>query len=227
MPSPARRKTKYVLVAAVVAALSAAGVTTANAADRSAQPPQPVLSKPAARLVLGGGGTTEFRSCTDRRTASFRAQANCPSPRIPRAANDPLAQQVLDQINQARAEQSLPPYALSAGLGAAARLHTVLMADGCGLSHRCPGEAGLSERITAQGVQWTAVGENVGYGGPVANTDAAIVGMARRLTTSMLTETPPDDGHRRNLLSSRFRNVGISLHRDLRGTVWMTQDFSN
>jgi uncharacterized protein YkwD len=176
--------------------------------------------------VLGGSAATELRLCPSNRTASFRTQASCASPRVPRAANDPLAQQVLDQINQARAAQGLGPYGLSAGLGAAARLHTALMASGCGLSHRCPGEAGLGDRISAQGVQWTGVGENVGYGGPVGDAEAAIVAMARRLTTSMLNETPPDDGHRRNLLSAKFRYVGISLHRDVRGTVWMTQDFS-
>jgi len=101
------------------------------------------------------------------------------------------------------------------------------MAGGCGLSHQCPGEPDLGARETAAGVHWTAAGENIGEGGPVANTTAAIAQMAVGLTQSMLNEKPPDDGHRRNILSSSFTHIGIAVFRDSRGTVWLTQDFSN
>jgi uncharacterized protein YkwD len=101
------------------------------------------------------------------------------------------------------------------------------MADGCGLSHQCPGEAPLGDRETAAGVDWTSAGENIGEGGPVADTDAAIAQMAVGLTQSMLNEQPPDDGHRLNILSSSFTHIGIAVYRDSSGTVWLTQDFSN
>jgi uncharacterized protein YkwD len=101
------------------------------------------------------------------------------------------------------------------------------MAGGCGLSHQCPGEPPLGDRETAAGVHWTAAGENIGEGGPVADTPAAIAQMAAGLTRSMLDEKPPDDGHRLNILSSAFNHAGISVFRDSSGTVWMTQDFSN
>src|ERR1039457_5788467 len=101
------------------------------------------------------------------------------------------------------------------------------MADGCGLSHQCPGEPALGDRETAAGVAWTAAGENIGEGGPVADPPAAIAQMAVGLTQSMLDEKPPDDGHRLNVLSSAFTHAGISVFRDSSGTVWMTQDLSN
>jgi uncharacterized protein YkwD len=101
------------------------------------------------------------------------------------------------------------------------------MASGCGLSHQCPGEPSLGARETAAGVQWTAAGENIGEGGPVASTTAAITQMALALTQDMLNEKPPDDGHRLNLLSSTFTHLGIAIYRSATGTVWMTQDFSN
>ena len=101
------------------------------------------------------------------------------------------------------------------------------MASGCGLSHQCPGEAALGARETAAGVIWTAAGENIGEGGPVADTDAAIAQMAVSLTQSMLNEQPPDDGHRMNILSSTFTHIGITVYRGSSGTVWLTQDFSN
>jgi uncharacterized protein YkwD len=136
-------------------------------------------------------------------------------------------QQVLETINQARAQAGLPPLTLSAGLNQSAAAHTQVMMSGCGLSHQCPGEADLGARETAAGVNWNSAGENIGEGGPVSNTAAAIADMAVGLTNSMLAEKPPNDGHRKNILSSSFKHIGISVVRDSNGTVWMTQDFSN
>jgi Cysteine-rich secretory protein family len=76
-------------------------------------------------------------------------------------------------------------------------------------------------------VDWTSAGENIGEGGPVSDTSAAIAQMAVGLTQSMLNEKPPDDGHRLNILSSTFTHIGIAVYRDSSGTVWLTQDFSN
>jgi uncharacterized protein YkwD len=87
--------------------------------------------------------------------------------------------------------------------------------------------ASLGDRLTAAGVSWTAAGENIGEGGPEPATDAAIARLAVSLTQDMLNERPPDDGHRRSILSSSFHHIGIYVFRDSRGTVWMTQDFSS
>ena len=137
------------------------------------------------------------------------------------------AAQVLGLINQARSAAGLSQLTITAGLNSSASAHNSRMVGGCGLSHQCPGEPDLGARETAAGVHWTAAGENIGEGGPVANTTAAIAQMAVGLTQSMLNEKPPDDGHRRNILSSSFTHVGIAVFRDSKGTVWLTQDFSN
>ncbi|HET9842158.1 MAG TPA: CAP domain-containing protein, partial [Nocardioides sp.] len=63
--------------------------------------------------------------------------------------------------------------------------------------------------------------------GPVADNTAAIAKMAAALTQDMLNEKPPDDGHRRNILSRSFTRIGIAVFRDSSGTVWLAQDFSN
>jgi len=145
----------------------------------------------------------------------------------PPAGSSAAAGQVLALINQARAQAGLPAYTISSGLDTSAGRHNAVMAGGCGLSHQCPGEPDLGARETAAGVAWMAAGENIGEGGPVADTGAAIAQMAVGLTQSMLGEKPPDDGHRRSILSSAFTHVGIAVFRDSSGTVWMTQDFSN
>jgi uncharacterized protein YkwD len=153
--------------------------------------------------------------------------ASTPPAAGPGPESQPAIEQVLTLINKARAQAGLPAYTVTAGLRRSAERHNDLMAAGCGLSHQCPGEPPIGARETAAGVDWTAAGENIGEGGPVPDTLAAITQMAVVLTNDMLGEQPPDDGHRKNLLSSTFRHIGIAILRSRSGTVWMTQDFSN
>jgi uncharacterized protein YkwD len=152
---------------------------------------------------------------------------SAPTSTPPPSQQSAAAAQVLALINQARAQAGLPPYSLSAGLDSSSAAHNARMAAGCGLSHQCPGEPPLGTRETDAGVVWTSAGENIGEGGPVADTSSAIAQMAVALTQDMLNEKPPDDGHRLNILSSAFHHIGIAVSVDSSGTVWMTQDFSN
>lgn len=149
------------------------------------------------------------------------------APGAPGTDLDPALAQVLAVINQARAAQGVAPLQMLAGLQTSADAHNHTMAAGCGLQHQCPGEPAFGARENAAGVQWTTAGENIGEGGPVADTTAAIADMAVGLTNSMLAEQPPNDGHRRNILNPAFHHIGIELLRDSSGTVWMTQDFSD
>ncbi|MFI6099879.1 sigma-70 family RNA polymerase sigma factor [Lentzea sp. NPDC051213] len=135
-------------------------------------------------------------------------------------------ERVLALINSSRAEAGLPPLKLDPTLVTAADRHNKAMIDGCGLSHQCPGESGLGERASAAGTKWRTVGENVGMAGPVPNAVEPISQKALGLTQSMLDEKPPDDGHRRNILSKSFDRVGIVVTRDAKGTVWITHDFA-
>jgi uncharacterized protein YkwD len=193
---------------------------------------------PGGRLSPGSGRAAG----RDRRPARPRAAPSpnpsrsasaggnpSPSPQrgTPPGQQSAVATQVLTLINQARAQAGLPLYSLSSGLDRSAGAHNALMAAGCGLSHQCPGEPPLGTRETEAGVTWTSAGENIGEGGPVPDTSAAITQMALALARDMLNEKPPDDGHRLNILSTSFQVTGIAVFRDSTGTVWMTQDFTN
>ena len=83
------------------------------------------------------------------------------------------------------------------------------------------------DREKDAGVDWSIAGENVGEGGQVSDSSNAIAQMGKELTTAMLNERPPNDGHRKNILSSAFHHIGIAIFRDRHGMVWLTQDFSN
>ncbi|MGI5835839.1 MAG: CAP domain-containing protein, partial [Chloroflexota bacterium] len=43
----------------------------------------------------------------------------------------------------------------------------------------------------------------------------------------MMAETPPNDGHRQNILDSRLKKVGIGVYRTLDGRVYYICDFTD
>jgi uncharacterized protein YkwD len=239
-----RRRAGYLLGSLLaVAALTVGGLALAHGSG--GRPASSALVTPASRAAspvavgpinvspIGVGTATVPASARAKRPA--RGSSGSPSPSrpapstsVPAAAQEGTpAAEVLALINQARAAAGLPPLTVIAGLVASASAHNLRMAGGCGLSHQCPGEPGLGARETAAGVVWTVAGENIGEEGPVPDTTAAIAQTAVSLTQDMLNETPPNDGHRLNILSASFTHVGIAVYRDSSGTVWLTQDFAN
>ena len=225
-------------VARGVLSPSAAGAPVSPAGVAVAVPPAVVTVPPhelaagrtASALASAHPGSPRATGAA-MATASAAAAASAASTAMagaaPASATASAAVQVLALINQARAAAGLPALTVTPGLQASSAAHNQQMVGGCGLSHQCSGEASLGARETAAGVIWTAAGENIGDGGPVADTSAAIAQMAVGLTQSMLNEQPPDDGHRMNILSSTFTHIGIAVYRSGSGTVWLTQDFSN
>jgi uncharacterized protein YkwD len=197
----------------------------ATPAPSSSPPPTTSTAPPATPAAPPGKRSPlTSRSVSARETIAKNSSADRT---VVGRSNSTMAQQVLNQINAARRSAGLSPLSMNAGLVRSAATHNAVMASGCGLSHQCSGEADLGKRISAQGVTWTAAGENIGQGGPEPDSPNAIVAMAKQLTADMLAETPPNDGHRKNILSKNFKHVGIDLYRDSKGTVWMTQDFSS
>jgi uncharacterized protein YkwD len=181
--------------------------------------PSKSAAAPSASASMPGGAPSA--------SASASMPGGAPAPGGGTGQQGVPADQVLALINQARTQAGLAALSFSSGLDQSASQHNSTMASGCGLSHQCPGEPAIGDRETAAGVHWTAAGENIGDGGPEADTAAAIAQLAVGLTQSMLNEKPPDDGHRLNILSSTFTHIGIAVYRDGSGTVWLTQDFSN
>jgi uncharacterized protein YkwD len=130
------------------------------------------------------------------------------------------AQSVLTLINQERAGAGLPALIMSDALIRSAHKHNLAMLAAGQLSHQLPGEADLGTRITAQGVKWNMVAENIGYGFGDATQTAV------SLNQSMFAEKPPNDGHRQNILSGNTL-IGIDVIVNTQNSqVWLTEDFA-
>jgi uncharacterized protein YkwD len=223
-PGPASGRTTVSRAAAAGCGAAATGPCAGDPDYVAVAAPPMVVTAPPGHAGTRPPASASSRAPASDPTASAAAAASA-SPSATQGGT--AAAQVLALINQARSAAGLPALTISSGLEASSSQHNLRMAGGCGLSHQCPGEPPLGDRETAAGVDWTAAGENIGEGGPVAGTPAAIAQMAVGLTQSMLNEKPPDDGHRLNILSSTFTHIGIAVYRDSSGTVWLTQDFSN
>lgn len=126
---------------------------------------------------------------------------------------------VFTQLNAERAKNGLKALRWSDKLYYSAHRHNLAMAGANTLSHQLPGEASLGDRVTVF-YAWSACGENIGW-----NSNRSQAG-ALALETSMYDETPPNDGHRRNILSTSFVDVGVDVIDDsTHGRVWLTTDF--
>jgi uncharacterized protein YkwD len=107
--------------------------------------------------------------------------------------------EIYDLINRLRAENGLPPLAYSSALATAARSHSCDIAARQAIDHRSADGRTLAERLPQDQPAWEWPSENIAVGFP----DAVAV------VEAWFNEVPPDDWHRRNILASDQREVGV------------------
>lgn len=130
------------------------------------------------------------------------------------------ANAVLDELNSERAAHGLSALKLNSKLVDSAHTHNLDMAKADKLSHQLSGEAALGSRVSAAGYQWSMVGENIAYNS--SRSESGVLAVQK----AMYNEKPPDDGHRQNILNSKFVDVGIDVINDsVHGKVWLVTDF--
>lgn len=105
-------------------------------------------------------------------------------------------------VNQARAHAGLSALTVASDLVTVARRHSARMADSDSLHHN----PNLADEVTG----WQSLGENVGRGPTVDSIHQALM------------DSP---GHRANILSSRFTQIGVGVEVREGGRIWVTQVF--
>jgi uncharacterized protein YkwD len=130
------------------------------------------------------------------------------------------AASMLSLLNQERADHNLRPLAMEAHLLTSAYNHNTRQAAQNTMSHQLPGEPYFATRISNTGYQWSTVGENVAW-----NSDRTLAGV-QYLQRTMYNEVAPNNGHRLNILSTQFTQIGIDVYFDnTHNKMWITQDF--
>jgi uncharacterized protein YkwD len=130
------------------------------------------------------------------------------------------ANSMLSLVNQERAAHHLRPLTMSPQLLLSAYNHNTRQAKQNTISHQLPGEPFFATRISNAGYHWSTVGENVAW-----NADRTLSGV-QYLERKMYNEVAPENGHRLNILSTQFTNIGIDVYFDnVHHKMWITQDF--
>ena len=138
----------------------------------------------------------------------------------PTATETYYARAVLSVLNSERSAHGLAPLRWNWRLRLSARWHNLAMARANQLSHQLPGELDFARRIDRAGYNWTYAGENIGWNSVM--TKRGVVALEK----IMYNERPPNDGHRQNILSRNYRNVGVDVYLDrVHHKVWLTTDF--
>lgn len=118
------------------------------------------------------------------------------------AAAGALEAQVLAEVNATRRQRGLRPLRFSAALSRAAGFHSRDMARRGYFSHNSADGSAFWKRVQrfygSAGYRYWAVGENLVWASPGLTSSSAM---------SMWMGSP---GHRENLLSKRWREIGLS-----------------
>lgn len=148
-----------------------------------------------------------------------RSSASTPS----LATATSIRNSIFNLLNAERKSVGRAPLHLNSRLIASAHGHNLRMAAYDLMSHLLPRELSLGGRIMRAGyLPWSIVGENIAF-----NTDWTLNG-AYYLQKTMFNERYPNDGHRQNIINSRYQDVGIDVYMDpLHHKMWITEDFGH
>ena len=116
--------------------------------------------------------------------------------------NSDFERSFVRHVNIARADRGLPRLRVASDLVTAARSHSRWMMRSGNFIHN----AELTSDVTG----WQMVGENIACGWSVRSLHRALMN---------------SPGHRANILSPHFTQIGVGVHVDGSGKLWVTQVF--
>lgn len=166
----------------------------------------PVRGLPALVLLLAGCTVPVLRP---------PEQPAAPPPSPNEATFAAVERAVFTEVNRLREAEGVGALSRSAALDRAAREHSEELAERRLLDHSSTDAARRTPglRVSAVGVAWTSVAENLAA---MSGTAASVAAQ-----TGTLWLNSPD--HRSNMLSARFTHSGVGVAVDRRGLWYVTQ----
>jgi uncharacterized protein YkwD len=120
-------------------------------------------------------------------------------------------QALLDLTNAERKKANLKPLLPNARLFAAARSHAANMAKQEKLEHELDGK-GMAERIHGEGYVFSRAGENIAWN--------------HKTPKEAITGWMNSEGHRMNILTPEFTQVGLGIAKSAKGELYWVQVFA-
>ena len=122
-----------------------------------------------------------------------------------------LEKQVVTLVNQERAKQGLAPLKEDWQLSRVARYKSEDMVTKNYFSHTSPTYGSPFDMMKNFGIKYMAAGENIAMGQPTP--------------TSVMTGWMNSPGHKANILSSNFTEIGVGVAKNKSGTIYWSQQF--
>jgi uncharacterized protein YkwD len=123
-----------------------------------------------------------------------------------------------NRLDPANADETKGGHALrlrwNERLAEVARAHSRDMLEQRFFDHIDPEGRTPAERISAGGVPWRSLGENIAINGTVPGAEAAF-----------MDEPRFENNHRANILNTKYTDVGIGIVQAPNGSIYITQDF--
>ena len=122
-------------------------------------------------------------------------------------------QQVFELVNKERVARGLPVYKLNTELSRVARYKSQDMIDKKYFSHTSPTYGSPFDMMQSFGLKFSAAGENIAYG--------------QKTAADVMNSWMNSAGHKANILSEAYTNIGIGVAKTSSGTLYWTQMFMN
>ncbi len=122
-------------------------------------------------------------------------------------------QQVFELVNKERAARGLPLLKLNTELSRVARFKSQDMIDKKYFSHTSPTYGSPFDMMQKFGLRFSAAGENIAYG--------------QKTASEVMNSWMNSSGHRANILSQAYTQIGIGVAKMGNGTLYWTQMFMN
>lgn len=122
-----------------------------------------------------------------------------------------LEGQVVVLVNKERVKAGLAPLKANWELSRVARYKSQDMIDKNYFSHTSPTYGSPFDMMTSFGIKYMAAGENIAYGQPTP--------------TSVMTGWMNSSGHKANILSKNYTEIGVGVAKKTDGTIYWTQQF--
>lgn len=122
-----------------------------------------------------------------------------------------LENEVIRLVNVERSKQGLAPLKGNWQLSRVARYKSQDMIEKNYFSHTSPTFGSPFKMIKDFGINYRTAGENIAYG--------------QNSASSVMNSWMNSSGHRSNILSSNFSQIGVGAAKDKNGTIYWTQMF--
>jgi len=167
-------------------------------------------NRPVARLVTAArpADDQQMQHRVYARTAAVAATSG------PAVAANNFERQAFNLINAERANYNLPPLAWDGQLCRVARGHSENMGRRNFFDHEAPDGSSLLDRVSASGVVWRSLGENIAYN--QGQVDPV------RVAVEQWLQSPK---HRANIMRAKYTHTAVGVARTADGRVYLTQIF--